>query len=172
MTAAACVIREAVRADCPAIAKVKHEVWNTTYRGIYSDERIDGFDFERNRLNFEGMADDPKVTLFVAAEGDKIVGYASCGKPYRSFGDYKQEIGLLYILKEYQRRGIGRRLFRAAEAEIAKTGADRFFVSVNKYNVSALEFYTAMGGSVVHVDGDKPDKRDAQVKLRYVIKEV
>ena len=165
-------IRRATREDCREIAAVKHAVWNTTYRGIYSDERINNFDFERNRLVFESMVENPEVNLFVAADGEKIVGYSSCGKPHRPFGEYTQEIGLLYVLKEYQRRGVGRRLFQTALEEIRKTGVGEFFVSVNKYNVNAIDFYVGMGGVIVHVDEGCGDKRDTQIKLRYAVGEV
>ena len=45
--------RIAITKDCYAIAKLKGEVRNTTYRGIYSDEALDNYDIERNKQTFE-----------------------------------------------------------------------------------------------------------------------
>ncbi|MCL2702460.1 MAG: GNAT family N-acetyltransferase [Defluviitaleaceae bacterium] len=162
-------IRKAVPKDCPAIAQLKREVWETTYRGIYSDERIDGCDIEKNARAFEQMTADPDISLFVACDNGRIIAYMKCGKPHRPFGGYGQEIGLLYILKEYQKQGIGSRLFQTAQCVIKSNGFNEFFVSVNKYNANAIEFYKKMGGIVVRIDDDAEDKRDAQMKLLYII---
>lgn len=45
-----------------------------------------------------------------------------CGVPYRPYKDYQQEMGLLYLLKEYQRKGIGKRLFNIAANKIKESG--------------------------------------------------
>ena len=161
--------RIAEEKDCYEIAKLKGEVWNTTYRGIYSDEVLDNYDVERNKQTFEGIVSSPKIALYVAADGDKIVGFISCGEPYRPFLHYKQDIGLLYILKEYQKMGIGKKLFSIAKDIIKNNGYDEFFVSVNKYNKNAIDFYIAMGGSIIHTDEDKEDKREEQVKVHYTV---
>jgi len=92
--------------DCYEIAKLKGEVWNTTYRGIYSDYALDNYDVERNKRTFESIINNPKTSLTVAVEADKIIGFISCGEPYRPYLHYKQDIGLLYILKNYQRLGM------------------------------------------------------------------
>ena len=162
------IYRAAVMEDCREIAKLKGIVWNTTYRGIYPDKTIDNYDIDRNEQTFEKIVMNPKISLYVA-NAEKIVGFVSFGEPYRPFLHYKHEIGLLYILKEYQGIGIGKKLFSMAKQSIRDSGYNEFFVSVNKYNKNAIDFYIAMGGSVIHVDEDMEDKRDAQMKIRYVI---
>ncbi|MCL2773238.1 MAG: GNAT family N-acetyltransferase [Oscillospiraceae bacterium] len=161
--------RIAAKEDCYEIAKLKGEVWNTTYRGIYSDKAIDNYDVEKNRQTFEKIIENPKISLYVAEDAGKIVGFISCGEPYRPFLQYKQDIGLFYILKEYQRIGIGKKLFSIAKADIINNGYNEFFVSVNKYNKNAIDFYIAMGGSIIHIDEDKEDKKDAQIKIHYTV---
>ena len=39
------IIRLAKEEDCNALSKLKHDVWNETYRGIYDDNKIDNFDY-------------------------------------------------------------------------------------------------------------------------------
>ena len=97
------VYRKAKMEDCFAIATLKGVVWNTTYRGIYPDEKIDCYDVEKNKQTFEKIISNPKVSLYVAQDDGKIVGFLSCGEPYRPYLHYRQDIGLLYILKEYQK---------------------------------------------------------------------
>jgi len=38
-----------------------------------------------------------------------------------------------------------------------------------KYNANAIGFYIAAGGSIIHVDEDKEDKSEAQMKLHYIV---
>lgn len=154
--------REARFDDCYEIAVLKGKVWNTTYQGIYPDEKLLGYDVEKNKRIFENIVENPEITLYVAVDGSKIVGFMTCGKPYRLFRKYGQEIGLLYILQEYQRQGIGRTFFCIAKKLIAERGYNEFFLSVNKRNYDAQRFYLAMGGEVLCEEGE-------QVRIGYKI---
>ena len=164
------IIRLACDNDCLELSKLKHTVWSENYCGIYSDEKIDNFDFEKNRLKFLNIISNPNVNLYVVEDNKKIVGYMSCGMPYRPYKDYKQEIGLLYLLKEYQKKGIGKELFNIAYNEIKENGYNDFFISCNKYNINAQEFYKKMGGIIDKIDDDNIDKSIPQVKFIYKIK--
>lgn len=161
--------RKATIKDCYSIAKLKGEIWDTTYRGIYSDALIDNYDITKNKLIFEGIVSNPNYSLYVAMDNQIIIGFMSCGEPYRPFLKYKKEIGLLYILKEYQRKGIGKMLFLIAKDIVRKSENDEFFVSVNKYNTNAIQFYIAIGGTIISIDEDKEDKRETQVKIHYTV---
>jgi len=160
---------EAKKCDCLEIAELKGEVWNTTYRGIYTDADIDNYDIHENEKKFTDIVSDPHVALFIARDNRKIIGYMSCGKPYRPFLGYEQEIGLLYILKQYQGRGVGRKLFEIGKDIIKNNGYNEFFISCNKYNDNALNFYEKMGGAIKHIDEDIEDRRNSQVKFHYQI---
>ena len=154
--------REAVLTDCYDIAVLKSKVWNTTYQGIYSQEKLTGYDVEKNTRVFESIVTNPEITLYVATDGEKIVGFMTCGKPYKPFREYGQEIGLLYILKEYQRQGIGKKFFGIARKLVAERGYQDFFLAVNKKNYEAQKFYLTMGGEVLCEEGE-------QVRIGYKI---
>ena len=96
------IIRLATEKDCDELSKLKHDVWNETYREIYSDEKIDNFDYKKNSEKFLNMINNPNIELYVVEDNGKLAGYMSCGEPCRPYKDYKQDIGLLYLLKEYQ----------------------------------------------------------------------
>ena len=108
------IIRLATINDCDELSRLKQKVWNETYRGIYSDEKIDNFDYKKNSEKFLNIINNPNIELYVVEDNNKLVGYMDYGKPYRPYKDYEQEIGLLYLLKEYQGNGIGRKLFSLA----------------------------------------------------------
>jgi len=159
--------RSAIIDDCHEIAKLKGKVWNTTYRGIYSDNTLDNYNIEKNEQTFKSIINNPKMSLIVAVNQENIIGFISCGEPYRPYLHYKQDIGLFYILKEYQGLGIGKKLFSIAKNQIISDGYSEFFVSVNKYNKNAINFYIAMGGAIIHIDEDIEDKREVQMKLHF-----
>jgi len=154
--------RKAKMDDCYAIAELKGIVWNTTYKGIYSEDKLSGYDVEKNQRTFQKIVDDPDIEMYVAENNQKIVGFMTCGKPYREFQHFQQEIGLLYILKEYQRQGIGKTFFDIARRQVQLNGHKEFFVAVNKQNIAAYEFYIAMGGETISID-------ESQIKLGYCV---
>ncbi len=154
--------REATLTDCYDLAVLKGNVWNTTYQGIYPQEKLTGYDVEKNKRIFETIIENPEISLYVAIADDQIVGFMTCGKPYKPFREYGQEIGLLYILKEYQRQGIGRAFFHIANKLVTERGYKEFFLSVNRRNYEAQKFYLAMGGEVLCEEGE-------QVRIGYKI---
>lgn len=154
--------RKAEINDCLSIATLKGIVWNTTYKGIYSDESLVNYDVFKNQKIFEQIVTNPEIEVYVATSIDQIVGFMTCGKPYKPFQDFQQEIGMLYILKEYQRQGIGRTFFDIARKQAVKNGHSKFCVSVNKKNYEAQKFYIAMGGNVIYTD-------ESQMRLGYIL---
>ena len=146
--------------------------WNNkyTYRGIYSDEKIDDFDYKKNSEKFLKIINNPNIDLYVVEDSGRLVGYMDCGAPYRPYKEFKQEIGLLYLLKEYQRKGIGKELFNLATNRIKENGYNEFFVCCNKYNLNAQEFYKKMGGIIDNIDDDDADKAVPQIVFKYKVK--
>ena len=99
------IIRFATKDDCDELSRLKQQVWDETYRGIYDDSKIDNFDFEKNSAKFLNTVNNPDIELYVVEDNNRLVGYMDCGVPFRPYKNYKQEIGLLYLLKEYQKMG-------------------------------------------------------------------
>ena len=163
------IIRLAEEKDCAELSRLKQQVWNETYRGIYSDEKIDNFDYKKNSEKFRNILNNPDISLYVVEDNNKLVGYMDCGVPYRPYKEYKQEIGLLYLLKDYQRTGIGKELFNIAVNKIKENGYNEFFVCCNKYNINAQEFYKKMGGIIDETDNEDIDKSIPQVTFIYKI---
>ena len=148
------VYRKATIDDCRSIAELKGIVWSTTYKGIYSDEALLGYDVAKNEMIMQGIVKNPEIEIYVATASEKIVGFMTCGAPYTPFRDYKQELGLLYILKEYQRQGIGTKFFEIAREQVKETGHNTFILAVNRRNANAIQFYLKMNGRIV-LSGEK-----------------
>ena len=161
-------IRKAIYSDCHDLSILKREIWETTYRGIYPDEKLDNYDYAKNEDKFKSFVDSENQELYVVLDNNILIAYIEFGTPFRPFRDYEQEIGLFYIKQSYQKQGIGRQLFNLAFKHIKDTGVDKFFISCNKYNLNAQEFYKKMGGQIVHIDEDF-ENDNPQVKFEYKI---
>jgi ribosomal protein S18 acetylase RimI-like enzyme len=148
---------------CRDIALVKRQVWETTYRGIYPDGKIDGFDVEREAEKFARLVDDDEINLYVAMVDGNIVGYMAYGKNPRFPQSNDNELVLLNVLKECQGKGIGKMMFNFAKDRLKEKG-DKFLIYCNKYNKRAQDFYKAMGCEVLSVDDDNPDRSIPQIK--------
>lgn len=144
--------RLATEEDCLALARLKRQVWNTTYRGIYPDATLDGYDVEKNRLILQTIVASPEIDLYMAEHGERPIALMTCGKPFRPVEPYRQEVGMLYVLREYQRQGVGKQLLSIAAEQARSRGFDAYVVSVNRLNLPAIAFYRALGGQLIHED--------------------
>ena len=156
-------VRKATLDECKELARIKGEVWKTTYRGIYADSALDHYDVEKNTRIFEQILNDPGIDLLLAEVSGKIVGLMTCGDMYKPVVGFDQEVGLLYILKDYQRMGIGRKFIETAKETVKRNGYDKFLVSVNSKNVNAISFYKRMGAYEI-------DQVDSQKRFCFVVR--
>lgn len=86
-------IRLATKEDTKNLAILKQKVWDETYRGIYYDDIIDHFDYEKSEEKFLTIINNDEVSLYVVESKDELVGYMEVGTPIRKFNHYEQEIG-------------------------------------------------------------------------------
>ena len=157
----------AKKEDCKELSMVKLQCWKETYSNIYPKKEIDGFDINRNIEKFANLIDNEGIKFYVVKVNNRIVGYMCCGAPIRPYKDYKHEIGLLYLLKEVQGLGLGTTLFNLAKQELLNMGAKEFFISCNKYNEKAKNFYLKFGGVIDKIDEDAENRRLPQIKFIY-----
>lgn len=160
-------IRSADQRDLPVLAALKQRCWEETYRGIYPDEKIDTYNKSEHAARFQLLIENPERHLIIAEVDGHAAGYLEYGLPLRPFRSFQREIGLLYLLREFQHRGYGGQMFRFGQAAIWDEGNTEFFVSCNKYNTPALNFYRRMGGCIIHTDPDQADRSIPQVKFLY-----
>jgi ribosomal protein S18 acetylase RimI-like enzyme len=140
--------RVAVVADAAAIAAIHVASWQTTYPGIVAQSYIDGLSinertntWERRLRGHAGAVSD--VILAETASG-VAVGFASGGAIRESHPGFDAELHAIYILKNAQRRGIGRGLVGEWAKLAVGRGLRAAVVRVLAAN-SACEFYRRLG---------------------------
>ncbi len=141
-------VRHTVVADAAGIARVRAESWVDAYRGIVPDEFLDAIDLgewrERQRRHMTQQPDD-LVTLVAETQG-LVVGWAVGGPNRDTAFDYAGELYAIYLLPEYQRRGIGRKLTGAVAGWLVDQGWNSMILWVLEQNHPARRFYEALGG--------------------------
>jgi len=144
-------VRAAEMRDADAIARVVVDTWRTHYRGIVSDEYLSSLSYD-NRQRFWGAAlQDPSQSVFVAEdEPGNVIGFAACGPARELKEPFAGELYAIYVLQDFQRKGIGRRLVLSAARDLKGRGYDSMLVWVLEANPS-WRFYERLGGEKVSV---------------------
>ena len=153
------IVREANESDVPMIARVHVDTWRTTYSGIMPENVLTKLSYEKREQGWRQIlssAADSGQFLYVAEDESKqIVGFASGGPERTGDSIYKGELNAIYILRAYQRQGIGRRLTSAVAERLAQADIYSMLVWVLADNPS-FRFYEAIGGQKVY---EKPIER-------------
>jgi len=142
------MLRAAVPADAPAIARVHVASWRTTYRGLLPDDYLAGLEVDEYTARWSRVLADRhgRSDVLVAEEQGRVVGFASCGRERDGDLRYQGELYAIYLLHEAQRRGHGRALVAAAAGALAARGMTSMVVWVLRDNAGARAFYERLGG--------------------------
>ena len=163
--------RLATPEDAELLSKTRQKVWDATYRGIYSDEKIDNYDFARLIARDKARIANPDNTYYLVMDGELCAGYFYYG-PEQNGGQYKDFqlcLNSLYFLPAYQGMGLGSRVFAHMRQVCRERGLHKFFCTCNIHNKKAQGFYEKMGGIVGCIDGNHADKADDQMYFEFTI---
>ena len=138
------VIREATRDDIPALAALHVKTWSDTYWPVTSPptyqirERQWREQFEKN--------DESWFCFVVENRSGELVGFAK-GRTYASedLPGYSGELNKIYLLREYQRLGVGRRLVGHVARRFLEQGTSTMVLFGIPQNPSCA-FHEALGG--------------------------
>lgn len=164
------VFRRVAPEEVPALVRLRLATREETYRGIYPDEWIDGFDFAASEERFRKMAADPdQNVLFIEADGE-TAGYLCYGRELEStMPENSICINMLYLLNAFQRRGIGALALEQVRAYCRSIGRDRFYNGCNLYNENAIRFYQAMEGHMISWSTDSGNKAKDQIVFEHLV---
>ena len=144
-------IRRARAGDAADIARVEIETWRATYAGVLPDRMLLGMSERRLTAGWRDTIARAAAGQHVAvADCRGVVGFGSCGPMRAGALPYDGEVFTLYVLPDYQGRGIGRALLAKLFATLAAAGGRSALIWVLADNPSRF-FYHAMGGALVAV---------------------
>lgn len=134
--------------DAERIARLHTESWRRTYRGMMSDEFLDGGAFENRRSVWHERLGMPAANQYVciAQEGAEIIGFiCAFADQDPVWGSY---IDNLHVVYSRHRRGVGRALMRSAAEWLCRVEPDRgVYLWVMEANAAARAFYECLGAT-------------------------
>jgi len=163
-------IREGEPRDAEAIAAIHVRSWQEAYRGQLTDEYLDGLKVE-DRLEMHRYAlaqPPPEYRMWVAEEGDRILGFAVTGRSEDADADERTaELYAIYLEPDRVGTGLGRSLFEHAVGDLRDRGFRTVTLWVLETNAEARRFYETAGWST---DGATTSERvDCEMRptVRY-----
>lgn len=120
--------------------RVIYTAWGETYKGLMPDSILEGRSLERWVQRTKENSEN-KYIAFANGKAVEIVGFLPQARDFVTDNE-SGEIMALYVLKEYQKQGIGKALMNKALKDIS---SDKVTLFVLKGNENALEFYKHMG---------------------------
>ena len=147
MTTPEICVRPASEDDAARLAEVHVAAWRATYRGVMTDEYLDGLDVGRAASAWRRNIREPgdgTVHLVVHC-GNEVVGFAILGAASGDSDPGSGQIHAINVHPDWWAQGIGSILFAAAEQKLIGLGYDRAFLWVEKNNNRAISFYSKRG---------------------------
>ncbi len=137
----------AIPEDAWGIVNVLHKTWLATYPneelGITVDDIEESYKESFTEENLKKLGDkigkeNPNEKRLVAKIGDDVVGVATMVR-----NENDNQLRTIYVLPEFQGRGIGKMLWEEAK-KFCDPNKD-IIVQVATYNQNTIEFYKKLG---------------------------
>ncbi len=133
-------------ADIEQLADVHVKSWHSTYTGLTDQQFAHILTYDSAKARFIQKLEEDNVDIFVAEKETKaMIGFVIIG-PQRYDVDFSGEIYALYLLEEYQGKGIGKSLFMTGVQQLKDYGYQSFSLLFIKDNKPAQSFYDYLGG--------------------------
>jgi GNAT superfamily N-acetyltransferase len=94
-------------------------------------------------------AESSAASVFVAAHGDEVIGFAAGNALAEPKHGADAELTAVYLRREFQRAGVGRRLVAAVVDAQRERGATAMIVWLIAGNKAARSFYEGLGAQLV-----------------------
>ena len=143
------IVRRARVEDADSIERVRTDTWRDAYRGLMPDSLLERLGYDSTRRRALMAALPPHQFVLVAESEGAVVGFCLGGRSRATDDLFRGEVYAIYVLPEYQGRGIGRALLRMAANELVERDLHSMVIWVLRENAPSRRFYERMGGAWV-----------------------
>jgi len=137
-------LREATMADLRALAELHVRTFNETHVGPFGS----GPTYATREWQWRDKLSEADATHFVLVletAGNQLVGFIWC-HPTKDNPTWAARLNKIYLLREYQRRGLGKRMVAAAVDRLLEQGLTSMALFTEVDNEPACNFYEQLGG--------------------------
>lgn len=156
--------------DAKDISILRQRIWDSTYRGIYSDDTIDKFDLSFHIEKDIEKIKKPNFRVYLIIVNNTKAGYLTFSKEEPTL--YKNFIiclNSLYILPEFQRKGIGSKSIKLVKDYCKINSTNKFYNQCNAHNIEAINFYTRIGGTIGYEDLSNANKIEDTIYFEHFL---
>lgn len=144
------IVRRAELGDADQLGEVGVKAWQWAYRGLMPDDVLDSLRPESRARAWQvwlGGDAVPGFEAWVAALGDKIVGYAASAdaRSVENVPPGTMELQMIYLLEDHVGTGVGSRLIEEVEAAWRSRNAPGGILWMLKTNQPTRLFYERHG---------------------------
>jgi ribosomal protein S18 acetylase RimI-like enzyme len=145
-------VRRAILSDAKGIAKVHVDSWRTTYKNIIPDDFLKKLSYDQRTELWKRNIFKEGNYVFVAENNQgEIVGFADCGKRETNNIPNSGDLTSIYLLEEYQGRGVGKQLLKQLFHQFEELCFKRVFVEVLDDN-NTRYFYEYFGAKLIKTE--------------------
>ncbi len=141
------LIREWTGTDIPAIRHITWETWIATYAAFVPVEDLRAyFDAHYNEEALAALMADPSNGGFLATVDGMPAGFV---RTHWEAGEGRFYVSSLYVLPEFQGKGIGSGLMTASEQKALVRQVQTVWLGVMEQNTRTLDWYRKTGFTFV-----------------------
>ena len=136
--------------DLTVIQDVLWKTWLDSYSHFIPEEDLRSYFSEHYDLDsLRTLFHNPMADGFVALDDTSIVGFM---RTARDPEENRYYVSSIYVLPQYQAKGMGKALMERAAKEAKAFRLDRLWVGVMVQNTQAVDWYKSMGYEVVRTE--------------------
>ena len=141
--------RRATVSDSLAVARVHVQSWRASFTGIVPQSFLDKMSVEDRAQAFRTRFAADSYRMFIAVTPrDGAIGFADFGEARETDQRYEAELYAIYLLRDFQRQGIGRKLFTLGVESLISDGMHSMYLLTLEAS-PYKSFYEKMGGRMV-----------------------
>lgn len=164
------IFKLATLKDAKDISILRQRIWDYTYRGIYSDDTIDNFDFSFHIKKDIEKIKKPNFRVYFIIVNNTKAGYLIFSKEDPTlYKDFFICLNSLYILPKFQRKGIGSKSIKLVKDYCKINSINKFYNQCNAHNIEGINFYTRIGGTIGNEDLSNINKIEDTVWFEYYL---
>lgn len=155
------MIREMKLEELPIAAQVYEKSFIATHKDFLPESFMATISYQHAKHRLESIfaSTARRPFCFVAVIDNNIIGFAIGSFAIHPPPGFKGELKMLYVLPEYQGRGIGKQLVKSVVQYFVVNHVDSMFAGTFKENVTARTFYEGIEGvkiseQIDHINGD------------------
>ena len=127
------------------------QTWQDTYLGVIPYGYLSTMSIPRHEQAFFNELNSKHIISFAAEDAGRIIGFITGGYERNDDAIYSGEIHTLYILKNFQRQGIGTKLVSTLAMKFSRLGIYSILVRVLKLN-PYRRFYKKINGTYLKTE--------------------